>query len=122
MLRKPLLPQYHECKSIREVYTELANRCGFGDKFPWKSDEEVVALELESSGIDFQTLLDAPEGIHYQPKDYALDPRSFATPTRKIEIYSEAFEQAGWDPCPLTGSLTKARKGCAGPSLGRNTP
>ena len=63
MLRNSSLPQYHECKSIREVYTELANRCGFGDKFPWKSDEEVVALELESSGIDFQTLLDAPEGI-----------------------------------------------------------
>ncbi len=122
MLRKPLLPQYHECKSIREVYTELANRCGFGDKFPWKSDEEVVALELESSGIDFQTLLDAPEGIHYQPKDYALDPRSFATPTRKIEIYSEAFEQAGWDPMPTYREPDKSPQGVRWAELGEKYP
>ena len=82
----------------------------------------MVALETESSGINFQTLLDAPEGIHYQPKDYALDPRSFATPTRKIEIYSEAFEQAGWDPMPTYREPDKSPQGVRWAELGEKSP
>ncbi len=122
MLRKPLLPPYYECKSIREVYTELARRCGFGDKFPWKTDEEVVALEVEPSGVSFQTLLDRPEGVCYQPKDYTIDARSFPTPTRKIEIYSEAFEQAGWDPLPTYREPDKSPQGVRWAELGGRYP
>ncbi len=122
MVRKPLLERYYECKSIREVYTELAQRCGFGDKFPWKSGDELIAHEVGPSGVDFKTLLDKPEGIFYQPKAYALHERSFATPTGKIEIYSEAFENVGFDPLPTYREPDKSPQGSRWEELGEKYP
>jgi len=60
MLRKPVIGPYHECRSIRSFYTDLAVICGFGDKFPWKSGDELVAHELEPSGISFEMLTTRP--------------------------------------------------------------
>ncbi len=122
MLRKPMLPQYYECRSIREVYTELARRCGFGDAFPWETDEELIAHEVAPSGVDFETLLKNPEGVYYQPVDYTLRERSFATPSAKIEIYSEAFEQAGWDPLPTYREPDKSPQGVRWGELGGKYP
>ncbi|OPY62107.1 MAG: Acetylene hydratase [Syntrophorhabdaceae bacterium PtaU1.Bin034] len=122
MLRKPMLGQYYECKSIREVYTELAERLGFGDKFPWKSDDELVAHEVAPSGVDFKTLMENPEGVYYQPVDYSLRERSFATPTGKIEIYSEAFAQVGFDPLPTYREPDKSPQGTRWADLGEKYP
>ena len=122
MLRKPMLEPYYECKSIRDVYTELAERCGIGDKFPWKSDDELVAYEVGPSGVDFQTLLEKPEGLYYHPKEYVLNERSFATPTGKIEIYSEAFAQVGFDPLPTYREPDKSPQGPRWAELGEKYP
>ena len=97
-------------------------RAGFGEKFPWKSDEEVVALELEPSGVDFKTLREHPEGLCYQEKEYSIGKGTFATPTGKIEIYSEAFEKVGADPLPTYREPDKSPQGPRWADLGRKYP
>jgi len=101
MLRKKAIEPFHESWSEWKFFTELAKRLGMGDKFPWRSEEELVAFELGPTGLTFGQLLEEkPEGTFYQTKEYGMKDRSFSTPTKKIEIYSEALKQVGFDPLP----------------------
>jgi anaerobic selenocysteine-containing dehydrogenase len=101
MLRKKCIEPLHESWSEWKLYTELAKRMGLGDVFPWKSEEELVRFELEPSGLSFDYLLnEKPEGDYYQEKSYGISEGLFRTPTYKIEIYSDALEQVGFNPLP----------------------
>ncbi|MFC1533778.1 molybdopterin-dependent oxidoreductase [Thermodesulfobacteriota bacterium] len=101
MLRKKCVEPLHESWSEWKFYTELAKRLGMEDLFPWKSEEELVAFELEPSGLSFDYLLnEKPEGDFYQQKDYSIPDGLFRTPSNKVEIFSEALEEAGFDPLP----------------------
>lgn len=102
MLRKKCIEPYYESWSEWKFLTELAKRLGMGDKFPWKSEEELVAFELAPSGLSFDYLLnEKPEGDYYQQKQYGIPSGQFSTPSRKIEIFSEALEKVGFDPLPI---------------------
>lgn len=102
MLRKKAIEPIGEGWSEWKLYTELAGKLGMGDKFPWKSEEELVAFELQPSGLTFDYLLgEKPEGDYYQKKQYGMKEGRFSTPTKKIEIYSEALGHIGFDPLPV---------------------
>jgi len=122
MLRPPTVGRFHECKTVLEFYKELAEACGFGEKFPWKTDEELVAHELEPCSISFEHLKANPGGDFYQEKSYELTERSFATPTRKIEIYSEAFAKVGFNPLPDYLEPEKSPQGTRWEELGGKYP
>jgi len=101
MLRKQCIEPLDECWSEWKVYTELAKRLGFGDQFPWTSEQELVEFELRPSGLSFDYLLnEKPEGAFYQEKTYDIPDGLFKTPSHKIEIYSDALETVGFDPLP----------------------
>lgn len=122
MLRPPVIKPYYECRSIREVYTDLAKVCGFADKFQWKEDYEVVKEELAPCALSFDFLRDNPEGAIYQEKEYTLRDGSFATPSGKIEIYSQAFADAGWEPLPVYREPDKSPQGPLWAELGEKYP
>ncbi len=122
MLRQPVAGRYYESRTIREFYTDLAEACGFGNKFPWKSDDELVAHELGPSGVTLDMLKTRPEGVFYQEKVYELKQGSFATPTGKIEIYSNAFKEAGFDPLPTYREPDKSPRGLRWEELGSRYP
>lgn len=112
MLRKKCIEPVHESWSEWKFFTELAKKLGMEEYFPWKSEEELVAFELEPSGLTFDTLLnDKPEGAYYQEKTYETKEGSFTTPTRKIEISSEALEKVGHDPLPTYLEPEKSPQG-----------
>ena len=101
MLRKKAIEPLGECWSEWKFFTELAGKLGMGDKFPWKTEEELIEYELEPTGLTFEELLEEkPEGAYYQQKRYGMERARFSTPTRKIEIYSDALEHIGFDPLP----------------------
>ena len=101
MLRKKAIEPFYESWSEWKFLTELAKKLGMGDQFPWKSEEELVAFELQPTGLTFEQLLRAkPEGAFYQEKEYGMKEAKFSTPTKKIEIYSDALEHVGFDPLP----------------------
>ena len=101
MLRKKAIDPFYESWSEWKFFTELAKKLGIGDQFPWKSEEELVAFELGPTGLTFKQLLEEkPEGAYYQQKQYGMKDGAFSTPTKKIEIYSEALKKVGFDPLP----------------------
>ncbi len=101
MLRKKAIESFQESWSEWRLFTELAKKLGMGNRFPWKSEEELVAFELEPTGLTFKQLLEEkPEGAFYQEKEYGMKATKFSTPTKKIEIYSDALQQVGFDPLP----------------------
>ncbi len=101
MLRKKAIEPLGESWSEWKFLTELAKKMGMGDLFPWKSEEELVAFELGPTGLTFKQLLEEkPEGAFYQEKVYGMKETRFTTPTKKIEIYSQALKDVGFDPLP----------------------
>jgi len=101
MLRKKAIEPLGESWSEWKLFTELANRVGMGDKFPWRSEEELVAFELAPTGLTFEQLLhDKPEGGFYQPKRYGMEQGGLTTPSGKMEIYSAVLKEIGFDPLP----------------------
>lgn len=101
MLRKKAIEPLYESWSEWKLFTELAKKLGIGDLFPWKSEEELVSFELAPTGLSFEYLLrEKPEGDYYQKKRYEIKENEFTTPSRKIEIYSQALKDAGYDPLP----------------------
>ena len=104
MVRKKAIEPLHESWSEFKFWTELGKKMGMGDIFPWKTDEEVVELELRSSGLSYRELKEEKiAGAYYMEKQYgmgAYEIKGFSTPSKKIEIYSETFEKEGFDPLP----------------------
>ena len=101
MLRKKCIDPLHESWSEWRFLTELGRRLGLDDRFPWKSEKEFVSFMIEPSGFSFDYLLkEKPEGDFYAEKEYTNPEGFFRTPSRKIEIYSDALEKVGFDPLP----------------------
>jgi anaerobic selenocysteine-containing dehydrogenase len=104
MLRKKAIEPLNESRSEFSFWKGLAEKMGMGEVFPWKTDEEVVELELKSSGLTYKELKEEKvSGAHYMEKKYGMDgyeAKGFSTPSKKIEIYSETFKKAGFDPLP----------------------
>ncbi len=100
MLRKKAIEPMGESWSEWRLFSELAGKLGLNSFFPWKSEEEMVSFELAPTGLSFEYLLnEKPEGAYYRQKKYCME-KSFRTPTRKIEIYSNELEKVGSDPLP----------------------
>jgi len=101
MLRKKCIEPLAESWSEWRFITELGNRLGLADRFPWTSEEEFVAFMVGPSGLSFEYLLnEKPEGDFYAEKKYTIPDKLFRTPTGKIEIYSETLAEKGFDPLP----------------------
>jgi len=101
MLRKKCIEPLNASWSEWRFLTELANRLDLGGRFPWKSEKEFVSFMIAPSGLSFDYLLnEKPEGDFYTEKEYAIPDGFFRTPSGKIEIYSDALEQAGFNPLP----------------------
>ena len=104
MLRKKAIEPLHESWSEFNFWTELGKKTGMGEVFPWKTDEEVIDLELKPSGLSYRELKEEKTvGAYYMEKRYGMDVyrvKGFSTPSKKIEIYSETFAKEGFDPLP----------------------
>jgi anaerobic selenocysteine-containing dehydrogenase len=101
MLRKQCIEPLHDSRSEWRFLTELGHRLGMIDRFPWQTEEEFVSFMIEPSGLSFDYLLnEKPEGDYYAEKKYESPEGFFRTPSKKIEIYSDALEEAGFDPLP----------------------
>ncbi|MBI5604665.1 MAG: molybdopterin-dependent oxidoreductase [Deltaproteobacteria bacterium] len=101
MLRKKAIEPLFEGWSEWQLYTELGKKLGLEAYFPWKSEEDLVAFELGPSGLTFDQLYhEKPEGAFFGKKKYGIEDKTFSTPSRKIEIYSQELASLGFDPLP----------------------
>lgn len=107
-LRQPVISPPGETRPDVWVVFQLAKRLGLGHHF-WDGDVEAgLAHQLAPSGLSAADLRARPEGIRVplegRHRKYAGDGTGpapgFATPSRRVEIYSQTFLERGQTPLP----------------------
>lgn len=108
--------QIGECKSDMQINLELGKRWN-PEAYPWDNVQDMFTHMLKSKGVDysFQELREvAPI---YPPQEYKRHEKGkmrfdgeigFNTPTRRIELFSTFYEQAGLDPLPYYKEPTES--------------
>jgi anaerobic selenocysteine-containing dehydrogenase len=109
--REPVVQPLHASRSEVAIIFDLATRLGLGEHFFAGDVEAAYDYELAPSGLTMQQLRQHPMGLpargetryqKYAEMDAATgQPCGFSTPTRKVEIYSTYFAQAGYAPLPV---------------------
>jgi anaerobic selenocysteine-containing dehydrogenase len=107
--RQAVVPPPGEARSDTDIVFDLAGRLGLAAEF-WNGDtESAYRHQLAPSGVSLEMLRARPEGVRvplkvrhrkYAELDTHGNPIGFATPSRRIELYSETFLDYGYAPLP----------------------
>ena len=107
-LRHPVVEPRGEARSDTDIVFDLACRLGLGTHF-WDGDVDAAyRYQLGPSGVSLEALRGDPAGVRVplqtRYRKYAEQkdgiPNGFATPTGKIELYSETLLEHGYPPLP----------------------
>ncbi len=108
-LRQAVVEPRGEARSDTDIIFGLAARLGLGEHF-WDGNVDASYREqLSPSGITLEQLRAEPAGLRkplitryrkHAESNAKGDPRGFATPSRKIELWSETFLDSGYSAMP----------------------
>ncbi len=110
-LRSQVIQPLGQSRSDYQIFTELAERLGYGHLWP-QTDEEKIRRGLEGTGVTLERLQANPAGVpvpmppmryrKYETGALREDGQpGFATPSGKFEFTSEWFRQNGYEPLPM---------------------
>lgn len=109
MLNRRVIDPIGESWPDWKFYSELGRRMGYGEYFPWNSDEEVTEHLLKASKITLKQLEEHPEGVWFGERCYDITAKNqIRTPSGKIELYSQTLADAGYDPIPVYREPTQS--------------
>jgi anaerobic selenocysteine-containing dehydrogenase len=108
-LRPAIVPPRGEARPDAEIVFDLAARLGFAEQF-WNGNiDDAYRHQLAPTGVTLEQLRATPGGVrvslkmrhakHAEP-DASGAARGFATPSRKVELYSQTFLDHGYPPLP----------------------
>jgi anaerobic selenocysteine-containing dehydrogenase len=107
--RQAVVPPPGEARADTDIVFDLASRLGLAAQFWDGNIEAAYRHQLAPSGVTLEALRARPEGVrvplqmrhakHAEPDAHG-HPRGFATPSRRIEVYSETFLDHGYAPLP----------------------
>ena len=84
-----------------KIWCELGRRMGYGEYFPWQTDEEITEAFLQPGELK-DLLMANPAGAYYGEKQYYIhQKKKLGTPSGKVELYSETLKGYGYDPIPV---------------------
>jgi anaerobic selenocysteine-containing dehydrogenase len=107
-LRRPVVEPRGEARSDTDIVFDLACRLGLGAEF-WDGDVDAANRDqLGPSGVTLEGLRANPGGVRLpletRYRKYAEQkdgvPAGFATPSGKVELYSETLLEHGYPPLP----------------------
>jgi anaerobic selenocysteine-containing dehydrogenase len=107
--RPAVVPPPGEARPDTDIIFDLAVRLGFAEQF-WNGDiDAAYRHQLGPTGVTLEELRAAPGGVrvalqtrhakHNEPDANGI-PRGFATPSRKVELFSQTFLDHGYAPLP----------------------
>jgi len=107
--RQAVVPPSGKARSDTAIVFDLAARLGLVDQF-WNGDiDAAYRHQLAPTGVTLEELRASPGGVRvplqtrhakYAEPDANGTLRGFATPSRKVELYSETFLDHGYPPLP----------------------
>ena len=87
-------------------WCELGKRCGQGEYWPWATLEDALDDMFVPTGQSWEafcrTGLYAPERSYQKYRT-----KGFATPSRKVELFSVVLKELGYDPLPFYTNMDK---------------
>lgn len=102
------IPPMGKRRSDYSFWRGIAIRLGFGEYFPWKDEEELADYRLKPLGITFKeaatkryTITSTEPWTYKTNHPKTGEPTGFATPSGKVELYSNVLESLGYDPLPF---------------------
>jgi anaerobic selenocysteine-containing dehydrogenase len=108
-LRPAIAAPPGEARSDTEIVFDLAGHLGFGEQF-WNGDiDAAYRAQLAPTGVALEQLRASRGGVRvplrtrhrkHAESDGSGTQRGFATPSRKIELYSQLFLEHGYAPLP----------------------
>jgi anaerobic selenocysteine-containing dehydrogenase len=108
-LRRAVVPPAGEARPDTDIVFDLAVRLGLGDQF-WNGDVDAAYRhQLGPSGVTLDELRAEPAGVRvalttrhakHADIDAQGNARGFATPSRKIEFWSETLHEHGYAALP----------------------
>ena len=108
-LRQVVVAPPGEARPDTDIIFDLACRLGLAAQF-WNGDVEAAYRhQLAATGVTLEQLRAAPGGVRvplqtrhakHAESDAKGAPRGFATPSRKVELYSQTFLDHGYPPLP----------------------
>ena len=108
-LRPAVVPPPGEARPDTDIIFELAGRLGLAAQF-WDGDiDAAYRHQLAPTGVTLEQVRAAPGGVRvplqtrhakHAEQDANGAPRGFATPSRKVELYSQTFLDHGYAPLP----------------------
>lgn len=85
-----------------KFWIELAVRMGYGDYFPWETEEAALNDRVKPLGCTFEELRQKPDGIIYSERtEKKYERTGFKTASGKVEFYSDELKSHGYDPLPI---------------------
>jgi anaerobic selenocysteine-containing dehydrogenase len=108
-LRPAVVQPPGEARADTDVIFDLAVRLGLGEQFFNGEVDAAYRHQLAPTGVSLEQLRANPRGVRLllqtrHAKHGELDAtglaRGFATPSRKVELYSETFLEHGYPPLP----------------------
>ena len=102
ILANEVIPPLGESRPDWWIMFELGRRLGLAEYFPWQTVEEAIDYQLQPSGLTVSKLRQHPEGLRATPLEFEKYRRQgFATPSGKVELFSERLAAAGHLPVPF---------------------
>jgi len=100
VMRDPVVPALFESRPVFWIVTELAKRLDLSEYFDFTIDS--FRQEQLSELPEAMEMLKRDGVYHTNSKEYGIyDGKVFKTPSKKIELYSKRYEEAGIDPMPV---------------------
>ena len=99
ILCQPAVPPVGEAKPLYDIVKGLAAKMGWAEHFPYQKWEDWGELMMKDIPMTLEELKD--KGFWAGPVRYNRVPEGLATPSKKVEIRSQAYADAGFDPYPI---------------------
>lgn len=113
----------YDSRSVVAIFTELAERLGYGDYFPWKTEEEYMGNQLQGQEISLEELAekgyfvtDAQQFYKYREWGSFNPPTGFGSSgnsvTGKYNFINPAAERPVSMPCLIIYLLIQTGPSC----------
>ncbi len=103
---RAVLPE-HDRRTDYDFFRGLGMRLGQENDWPWETNEEMISYRIERIGMTYDEFARRPwilGNLNFEKhKDIIPETgklHGFATPSRRVEIYSSIFEELDYDPLP----------------------
>lgn len=99
ILCQPAVAPVGESKPLYDIVQGIAGKMGWAQHFPYRKWEDWGELMMKDIPISLDEL--KQKGFWAGPVRYNRVPEGLATPSGKVEIRSQAYQDAGFDPYPI---------------------